>query len=114
MSRMRMMRRRLKGQSLGRKIMFGRRMRLAKIYSPAKTPMRARRHKYLDKYKRRIFVGARGGMFAMRPSGKRTYRYQEAKKRYPVYGVYRRTANGGVRMLKKFLGAFVTKRKYVM
>jgi hypothetical protein len=94
-----------------RKRRYTMRMQRAVYTSPSMTPMRAVRHKHLDKYKRRIFVGPRGGKFAMRPSGGRTYAYQEAGNRYPVYGVYKKTATGAIRMLKKFLGVFTTKRR---
>ncbi len=98
-----------------RKVLRRRRytMRMAKamVYSPAGTPMRARRHKHLDKYKRRIFIGPRGGKFALRPAGSRVYHVQEGGVRYPLYGVYKRTSSGAVKMLKKFLGVFTTKRR---
>jgi hypothetical protein len=87
------------------------RMQKAVYHSPSQTPLRARRHKHLDKYKRRIFVGPRGGRFAMRPSGTRVYQVQEQGKRYPLYGVYKKTSKGTIKMLKKFIGVFTTKRR---
>jgi hypothetical protein len=87
------------------------RMHRAMYRSPAQTPMRARRHKHLDKYRRRIFIGPRGGRFALRPRGSRVYHVQENGRRYPLYGVYRKTSSGAIKMLKKFLGVFTTKRR---
>ena len=87
------------------------RMAKAVLFSPGQTPVRAVRHKHLDKYKRRIFVGPRGAKFAMRPSGGKTYKYQEHKRQVPVYGVYKKSQAGAVKMLKKFIGAFTTKRR---
>jgi len=68
--------------------------------SPNKTPARATRFQ-LDKYKRRIFHGPRGGSFVILPSGRRVYSVQEGGRPYPIYGVYKRNSKGNVNFINE-------------
>ena len=79
--------------------------------SPKKTPTGATRWKYLDKYKRRIFHGSRGGMFVVLPSGRKVYSVQEGGRPYPIYSVYKRTPKGNVNFINQ--GMFSNRHEYV-
>jgi len=69
--------------------------------SPNRTPVRATRWKYLDKYKRRVFQGPRGGRFVILPSGRRVYSVQEGGRPYPIYDVFKKTPKGKVNFINQ-------------
>jgi hypothetical protein len=79
--------------------------------SPNRTPVRATKWKYFDKYKRRIFEGPRGGRFVILPSGRRVYSVQEGGRPYPIYDVYKKTSKGNVNFINNRM--FPNRHEYI-